>query len=114
MKKQMYSLLDHTAQVFLNPLSFQNDGDAVRWFTTTVNSKEETNISKYPEQFTLYRLADFDGQTGMVEPTTPKQLITGIQVQEEQLKSFSVKDLIAMLQHELQLTNVIDIADKKA
>ena len=31
----MYSLLDHTAQVFLNPLSFTNDAEAIRWFTTT-------------------------------------------------------------------------------
>jgi hypothetical protein len=43
----------------------------------------------------------------------PKQLITGIQVQQEQLKSFTVKDLIAMLKAELQLENVIDIAEKK-
>ena len=40
MKKQMYALLDHTAQVFLNPISFVNDADAIRWFGTVVNNTE--------------------------------------------------------------------------
>jgi hypothetical protein len=128
MKKQMYSLLDHTAQVFLNPLSFINDGDAIRWFGTVVNNKEEqTNISKHPEQFTLYRLADYDDKLGIYSPAdeekekiagritnmNPKQIITGIQVQEEETKTYTVKDLIAMLKYELQSENVIDISDQK-
>ena len=123
MKKQMYAILDHTAQVFLNPITFTNDGDAIRWFTTVVNnSEEQNNINKYPESFTLFRLADWNDQTGAYEPREkeadsvhlmPKQLITGIQVQQEQLKSFTVKDLIAILKSELQLDNVIDIAEKK-
>ena len=115
MKKQMYALLDHTAQVFLNPISFINDGDAIRWFGTVVNNKEEkTNISNHPEQFTLYRLADYDDQLGTYDhQAQPKQLITGIQVQEEELKSFTVKDLIAMLKYELQTDNIINIAEQK-
>ena len=61
--KKMYSLLDHTAGIFLNPLTFINDGDAIRWFGTVVNNQDEaTNISKHPEQFTLYRLYDFNDQ----------------------------------------------------
>ena len=115
MKKQMYALLDHTAKVFLNPISFINDGDAIRWFGTVVNNKEEkTNISNHPEQFTLFRLADYDDQMGTYDTQAqPKQLITGIQVQEEELKSFTVKDLIAMLKYELQTDNVINIAEQK-
>jgi hypothetical protein len=115
MKKQMYALLDHTAQVFLNPISFINDADAIRWFGTVVNNTEEkTNISNHPEQFTLFRLADYDDKLGTYEEQyQPKQLITGVQVQEEQLKSFNVKDLIAMLKYELQTDNVVNIAEQK-
>ena len=115
MKKQMYSLLDHTAQVFLNPLSFINDHDAIRWFGTVVNNKDEkTNISNHPEQFTLFRLADYDDQLGTYDAVMqPKQIITGMQVQEEELKSYTVKDLIAMLKMELQTDNVINIAEQK-
>ena len=52
----MYALLDHTAQIFLNPITFINDKDAIRWFGSVVNSDEKTNVSQHPEQFTLYRL----------------------------------------------------------
>ena len=56
--QKMYALLDHTSQIFLNPINFINDGDAIRWFSTVVNNQDEkTNINKYPEQFTLYRPA---------------------------------------------------------
>ena len=115
MKKQMYALLDHTAQVFLNPLSFINDKDAIRWFGTVVNNTEEkNNISQHPEQFTLFRLADYDDKLGTYEENhQPQQIITGIQVQDEQLKSFTVKDLIAMLKLELQTDNVVEIANQK-
>jgi Cys-tRNA synthase (O-phospho-L-seryl-tRNA:Cys-tRNA synthase) len=111
MKKQQYSVLDHTAQVFLNTLVFTNDGDAIRWFTTVVNDpKEETNISKYPEQFTLYRLADFDDKTGLFvydELFKPKQLITGIQVQDTEKQKFSLKDMLNMLKEEMERENII-------
>ena len=119
----MYALLDHTSQIFLNPLTFINDGDAIRWFSTIVNNTEEkTNINKYPEQFTLYRLADWDNQTGFNKPrdnenektsSAPKQLITGISVQDEETKKYTVKDLIAMLKADLQTDNVINIAESK-
>jgi hypothetical protein len=124
MIKQMYALLDHTAQIFLNPLVFTNDGDAIRWFTTVVNnSDEKNNISKYPEQFTLFRLADYDEKTGCYlprerEPETvnlkPKQLITGVQVQEEKNKKFTVTQLITLLETELTQRGVIQISESKA
>lgn len=117
----MYACLDHTAQVFLNPLNFQNDGDAIRWFTTVVNSeKEDNNISKYPEQFTLYRLADYDDQLGTFQPRLsenetlamqPKELIKGIAVQDVEKQKFSLKDMINMLKQELEMNNVKNIKE---
>jgi hypothetical protein len=119
--RKQYALLDHTAQTFLNPLVFQNDGDAIRWFTTVVNNdKEETNINKYPHQFTLYRLADFNDKTAKYEPRenepkdnamNPKELITGIQVQEESLQKYTVKELITMLKSELNMSQVTNIKE---
>jgi len=124
MKKQMYALLDHTAQIFLNPLSFTNDGDAIRWFGTQVNQENKDNlIHNHPEQFTLHRLADYDDKTGAYHPreneaeTTamlPKQLITGIQVQEEAEKKFTVAQLINMIEMDLKQRGVINIEESKA
>lgn len=119
MIKKTYSLLDHTTGTFLNSLTFINDADAIRWFGTVVNNTDEkTNISEHPQQFTLYRLSDFNDQTGMYQsrdkeikeitkdPITktdeaPKQIITGNEVQLEATKTYTVKDLIGMLRTEL-------------
>jgi hypothetical protein len=122
MKKQMYALLDHTAQVFLNPLTFTNEGDAIRWFTTIVNDdKQESNINKYPESFTLYRLQDYDDKTGENTPreneevqigSKPKQIITGIQVQNTETQKFSLKDMMNMLKEELAKENIIQFKEQ--
>jgi hypothetical protein len=132
MRKQMYSLLDHTAQIFLNPISFLNDGDAIRWFTSLVNAEDDkSNVAQYPEQFSLYRLADFDDKNGTYHPqdserqlavnkdltesdlsSSPKQLIAGIQVQEERLHKFTVHELCTMLKAQLGKDNVVDLTNQ--
>jgi hypothetical protein len=122
--KKMYALLDHTAQIFLNPITFTNDADAIRWFTTVVNNeKEETNINKYPESFTLYRLADYDDKTAEYLPrdnenemtsAKPKQLITGVQVTDVENTRYSLKDMLNMLKmHLTEPENVTDIKGAK-
>ena len=111
----MYALLDHTAQIFLNPITFINDKDAIRWFGSVVNSDEKTNVSQHPEQFTLYRLADYDDQLGTYQDNAqPVQVITGIQVQDEQTKKFTVAQLVTMIQTDLQQRGVIEILETKA
>ena len=120
MKKQMYAMLDHTAQNFLNPLTFINDADAIRWFTTVVNDEQQnTNVSKYPEQFTLYRMMDYDDKTGLFESRSqekgelamlPKQIITGIQVQNTETQKHSLKDILNIIKDEMRKENIIPIS----
>ena len=118
MIKQNYALYDSTLQVFLNPLSFTNDGEAIRWFTTVVNNtQEETNLNKYPEQFSLWRVADYNDKTGMYQPRdtensgdpsqTPTQIITGNQVKEDKDKLFTIEQLKDMFKEEIN--NVIKL-----
>ena len=103
--KKMYSILDTTTQIFLNPISFLNDGDAIRWFTTVVNNdNKQDNEAMYPHQFILFRLQDFNATNGKYletmddkEMLSPKELITGTAVQQEQEKKYSVKELMAYL-----------------
>ena len=113
-------MLDHTAQNFLNPLTFINDADAIRWFTTVVNDEQQnTNVSKYPEQFTLYRMMDYDDKTGLFESRPqekgelamlPKQIITGIQVQNTETQKHSLKDILNIIKDEMRKENIIPIS----
>jgi hypothetical protein len=130
MRKKQYALLDHTAQVFLNSLVFTNDGEAIQWLTTQVNSEDKNNkIALYPESFTLYRLADYDDQFGTYHPRDelllkaankdneivgglePKIVIAAMSLQKEAAKSFTIKELISMLKAEISKENIIEIGE---
>ena len=122
--KKLYALLDHQAQHFLLPLSFTNDGDAIRWFTTLVNDESENKQlpAKYPEQFTLYRLADYDDQMGLFGPReneksninqSPKELITGIAVKED-IGSKTIDDMIKHLEQLIAQKNVKNIKERSS
>jgi hypothetical protein len=114
MIKKFYSILDHTAGVFLNPYTVTNDGEAIRLFTTFVNAEhDETNISKYPEQFSLWYLGEFDDVLGEYKNAENKQLITGVAVQDNVKKKLSLEEIVNMFEMELKSRGVIDIAEKR-
>ena len=92
MLKNMYALYDTTAKAFLNPLSFINHGEAVRWLTTIVNSEETTNVTLYPTQFSLYYLGQFDDQLGTVQ--NDKQEIMQASSVKETAKEYTIEQLI--------------------
>lgn len=103
--RKNYSVLDTTAQTFLNTLTFVNDADAIRWFTTMVNgNKAESNIAAYPHQFILFRTSDFDDKRGMYtgqidnkELLNPKEIIAGHSLVQEENKAFTIQELREML-----------------
>ena len=121
MIKKFYSIFDSTAKHFLNPLEAKNHGDAIRLFTTFVNGdKENSNIARYPTQFTLFHMYDMDDVTGytgtyndtegkMEKQKAPLELIIGAVCVEENQKQFTLKDLKEQIKSELQRENVVDI-----
>lgn len=117
MIKKTYAILDTASQCFLNPISFQTDGDAIRWFNHQVNSKDAENlISLYPHHYSLYRLMDYNDQLGIYQhrdmqkddteaqknsKSQPKEIITAIALKTEEDHKYTVKELINMLKHEM-------------
>ena len=63
MKLNVYSIHDSAAKAFTQPFFMHNDGLAIRAFQGNVNSKEGNNISDHPDQFTLYKIGEFDDVT---------------------------------------------------
>ena len=75
MIKKTYALFDTTAEIFLNSLVFHNDGDAIRWAQTQVDGDRTQNmVAKYPHQFILFRLQDFNDKTGQYIPRDKEKL----------------------------------------
>lgn len=74
MKLNIYSIYDSAAKAYATPFFMQNDGLAIRAFQSNVNSNEENNISKYPDQFTLFRVGEYDDENGLITSESPESL----------------------------------------
>lgn len=70
MVKFLVSIFDKKVQVFGNPVIAMNEADAVRMARTVVSS-DDSQISLYPEDFTLYHVGNFNDATGVLEPINP-------------------------------------------
>lgn len=55
----MFTVYDSKADTYLRPFSMRTRGEAIRGFITTLND-ETTEMGKYPADFTLFEVADFD------------------------------------------------------
>lgn len=59
MKLKVYSIYDSKVEAYLNPWFAQAKGEAIRALTELVNDSK-TNIGKYPADFTLFELGEYD------------------------------------------------------
>ena len=68
MKLNVYSIYDSAAKAYAQPFFMQNDALALRAFMDNINSEDghKSNLSVYPEQFTLFKIGEYDDSTGMV------------------------------------------------
>lgn len=80
MKVKVYSLFDSAAKAYTQPFFMQNDGLAIRAFQDNVNAKEENNVSKHPDQFTLFHIGDWDDTEGkIIQAEVVKSLGNGLE-----------------------------------
>lgn len=83
MKLFVFCVHDLKAKVFMQPWCAVNDAVAVRHFTSSVNADagdRSSAISINPEDFTLFRVGEFDDHTGLVSPLeAPVSLGNGVQ-----------------------------------
>lgn len=66
MKTQVMAVYDTAQECFGRPFFCRRAAEGVRMFAAEVNRKDENNLLyKYPEQFHLYSLGEFDEETGV-------------------------------------------------
>jgi hypothetical protein len=71
-------VLDIKSGVYNQPYFLVNDAVAIRQFQMII-SNEESMISKYPEDFRLYCIGEFDMHTGLfVAEKAPREVANGI------------------------------------
>lgn len=71
MIKNLYSVYDSKSATFCNPFTEQNDQTATRSFAFAANDLDN-DIGRYPSDYTLFRVASFNFETGLlVSESTP-------------------------------------------
>lgn len=74
-----YSIRDSKAEVFNTPFYQKTHGEAERTFQTLAKDDKST-ISKYPDDYDLYYLGEYDQDTGKSHPIdTPQHMAKAIQ-----------------------------------
>lgn len=64
-KLQVYSVFDAKVEAFAQPFFMRTNGEALRGWIDVCNDKS-TNFNKYPSDFTLFHLGEFDEDTGFI------------------------------------------------
>lgn len=64
---KILAVMDIKAKVFMKPFSDRFLAEALRSFEIGVNSKDSM-FNRFPDDYALYEIADFDEQTGAVVP----------------------------------------------
>lgn len=62
-KLRCFSVQDAKLKIFMPPFYFNHIGEALRAWDDIVNDPK-TTVSKYPSDFVLYELGEFDSDTG--------------------------------------------------
>ena len=79
MKYGVYSVYDTATAMYLRPFYFQTDGQALRFFQD-VSVSAESEIAKHPEDYTLFKLGEFDDNKGSFQGEHPKSLATALEM----------------------------------
>lgn len=77
--KKLYSIHDKTAAMFCPPFSCVNDAQATRAFQSNMQNPD-SNIARFPADYNLYYVGEFNELTGELEFEEPTRIITGLEM----------------------------------
>lgn len=81
---KVYSIRDQKGEIFNTPFFKKTHGEAERDFRSLVGD-EKSFVNKYPEDFDLYYLGQYDDNTGKFDPIdTPQHIVKAVQFKENQ------------------------------
>ena len=112
MKHKMFCVFDSATEQFLEPWCLATTEMALRAFSDCVN-KEGHNFNLHPDQFTLFEIAEYDGDRGMVNPQAPESICNGVSVAKPKEKPLVVSsDVVELVEKRVQ--QVIEAENSKA
>lgn len=83
MQTKAYSIKDKKAEIFHPPFYKNTHGEAERAFHQLVNDEKST-IHKYPEDFELYYVGEFNDITGQLKAASnPESIIHALEIKQK-------------------------------
>lgn len=80
----MFSVWDHTAEIWMDPFVAHTSKQAAQWFMDSTQDKS-TNLGRHPESFTLFEVGEFDTDNGCVTGhSAPEPIVNGLVGMPEQ------------------------------
>jgi hypothetical protein len=74
--KTIYALKDTAVQAFNTPMFMRSQGEMLRALQDEVNTdKTKSALAAHPEDYELYRLGEYNEDTGAITPEQPAVLI---------------------------------------
>lgn len=73
MELMIYTILDVKVETFMRPTTARSDGDLIRGLIQE-SFNENSMLSKYPYDFTVYQVGTFDEETGAINPVPLKEI----------------------------------------
>lgn len=80
---KVYSIFDTEVKAYMQPFFLRSKGEAIRALTSLLEDKN-SNVAKYPEQFVLFEIGDYDDEKGLIISHTPESLGVAIEFKPEQ------------------------------
>lgn len=80
---KLYTVYDSKVEAYMKPFFLRNKGEALRSWIEICNDPQ-SQMFKYPSDFTLFEIGEFDENTGKVTPhKTPTSVAMAIDVKKE-------------------------------
>ena len=80
-----YAVFDTASGVYDRPFFMHSDGVAMRSFGDAVVGNDSV-VGKHPEDFTLFRIGEFDDNKGILKGESPVCLCTALEMVAESRK----------------------------
>jgi len=104
----LYAVHDAKAGAYLPPFPLQTDGLAVRSFQEAVLNPQ-TQISKYPLDYSLFRIATYDDETSIIRSELPPELVINasqaLKLAEKQHQEQNLQDEILPIGEDNEISN---------
>ena len=79
MKRNIYMIYDTATAIYMGPLVFRADGEALREFEA-LSTNADSKIGKNPEDFSFYKVGEFDDHDGIMVPLDKICLATALEM----------------------------------